>query len=484
MDRSQTDLPKEFLSSLDGLPGFDREGFASTHASVLAPTSIRLNPAKRQDLPPAFQSRAERIPWSSQGYYLSERPSFTFDPLFHAGAYYVQEASGVFIEEVLRQTVDLSQPLRVLDLCAAPGGKSTLIQSLIAKDSLLVSNEPIRGRVGVLLENMTKWGAANTIVTQNDARDFGKMENYFDAIVVDAPCSGSGLFRRDPEAIKEWSVDSVHACSQRQRRILADCWPALRRGGVLIYSTCSYSKEEDEDILDWLIDVTAADTAMATIGGAAESLRLSIDDHWNIVETITAKQGYGYRFYPNRLKGEGFFIAAIKKMDGGEFAYPRARTSIGERLTKQEESAIRSWVRPDRPLSFFSHNEQLFSLPAELAADAVFLQSCVYLKCAGISTGRAVAKEFIPAHELALSELIPDTLPAIDLSKEEAIQYLRKEEIRLPVAGAGTASTPDTASYKGWALVRYEGLNLGWIKILPGRVNNYYPREWRILKRS
>jgi 16S rRNA C967 or C1407 C5-methylase (RsmB/RsmF family)/NOL1/NOP2/fmu family ribosome biogenesis protein len=484
MDRSHFDLPKEFLSSLDGLAGFDSKGFALTHASASPPTSIRINPGKLQVLPSELGSQAEKIPWSTHGYYLSERPSFTFDPLFHAGAYYVQEASGMFLEEVLRQTVDLSQPQRVLDLCAAPGGKSTLIQSLITKDSLLVSNELIRGRVGVLQGNMVKWGAANVIVTQNDARDFGKMENYFDVIVVDAPCSGSGLFRRDPAAIKEWSVDSVQACSQRQRRILADCWPALHQGGVLIYSTCSYSKEEDEDILDWLIDATAADPATATIGEAAESLRLSIDDHWNIVETITAKRGYGYRFYPDRLKGEGFFIAAVKKMDGGEFIYPRTRTTIGETLTKQEESAIRNWVRPERPLRFFSHNEQLFSLPAELAADAAFLQSCAYLKCAGISTGRVAAKEFIPAHELALSELIPDALPAIDLSKEEAIQYLRKEEIRLPAAGAGTASTPDAASYRGWALVRYEGLNLGWIKILPGRINNYYPREWRILKRS
>jgi 16S rRNA C967 or C1407 C5-methylase (RsmB/RsmF family)/NOL1/NOP2/fmu family ribosome biogenesis protein len=475
MDQSHPDLPKEFLSSLDGLAGFDREGFEATHAKGSPPTSIRLNPAKCPTLPPPFQSRAEKIPWSSHGYYLHERPSFTFDPLFHAGAYYVQEASGMFLEDVLRQTVDLSLPLRILDLCAAPGGKSTLIQSLIAKESLLVSNEVIRGRVGILQENMVKWGAANTIVTQNDARDFGKMVNYFDVIVVDAPCSGSGLFRRDPQAIKEWSVDSVRSCSQRQQRILADCWPALRQGGIMIYSTCSYSKEEDEDILDWLIDATAI---------TAESLPLSIDDSWNIVATITSKGGYGYRFYPNRLKGEGFFVAAVKKGDGGEFAYPRNKTTIGERLTKQEESAIRNWIRPERPLGFFSHNDQLFSLPANLAADAAYLQSCTYLKSAGILTGRAAAKEFIPAHELALSELIPDTLPAIDLSKEDAIQYLRKEEIHIPAAGAGGGTTPDPASFRGWALVRYEGLNLGWIKILPGRINNYYPKEWRILKRS
>ena len=181
-----------------------------------------------------------------------QRPSFTFDPLFHAGTYYVQEASSMFLEQALKQSVDLSQPLRVLDLCAAPGGKSTLLQSLLNKESLLVSNDVIKSRAAILEENIVKWGAANVVVTNNDPAHFARLENYFDAIVIDAPCSGSGLFRRDPEAINEWSENNVQLCSQRQQRIVADVWPALKQNGILIYSTCSYSAEEDEAILDWM----------------------------------------------------------------------------------------------------------------------------------------------------------------------------------------------------------------------------------------
>src|ERR1044071_5586576 len=194
----------------------------------------------------------DKIPWTEYGHYLSQRPSFTFDPLFHAGCYYVQEASSMFLEQALKQTIDLSKPLRVLDLCAAPGGKSTHILSLISKDSLLVSNEVIRSRAKILKDNIVKWGYSNVVVTNNDPKDFQRLENHFDVIVVDAPCSGSGLFRREPEAIEEWSINNVQLCCQRQQRILADIIPALKGGGILIYSTCSYSPQEDEQIVQWM----------------------------------------------------------------------------------------------------------------------------------------------------------------------------------------------------------------------------------------
>ena len=412
--------------------------------------------------------QGRRVPWSSFGYYLEERPSFTFDPLFHAGLYYVQEASSMFLEQALRQTTDLSRPLKVLDLCAAPGGKSTLIQSLISAESLLVSNEVIRARAAILEENMVKWGGANVVITQNDPRDFQRMENYFDVLVVDAPCSGSGLFRREPEAIGEWSLDNVRLCSQRQQRILADCWPTLKQGGLLVYSTCSYSKREDEDILDWLLESFGAD-----------SLSLELKSEWNIVETVSKKGGYGYRFYPDKLEGEGLFMAAIRKNDGGQFVLPKGRKSqslagksSGGKLTRQEEQQVRGWIRQDQSISFFQHNEHIYSLPAHLTAELLYLQSCCYLKKAGVMTGKLAAKEFIPEHGLALSTIIAGGLPAVELSKEQAIQYLRKEEIIVD------------AEQRGWALAQYRGHNLGWMKILANRVNNYYPKEWRILKRD
>jgi len=485
------------MTSLEAAKGFDAAAFEAVHAGGQQVVSVRLNPQK---LPVIIgggtAGRTERVPWSSYGYYLERRPSFTFDPLFHAGTYYVQEASSMFLEQALRQTSDLTQPLRVLDLCAAPGGKSTLIQSLIAAESLLVSNEVIRARAGILQENMVKWGGANVVITHNDPRDFQRMENYFDIMVVDAPCSGSGLFRRDPGAIGEWSLENVRLCSGRQQRILADCWPALRKGGILIYSTCSYSMEEDEEILDWMSEALQA-----------TSCRLQVEESWNVVETSGKKGGYGYRFYPDRLKGEGFFLAAVRKEDGGEFDYPDARHGRekkkqggkdkrqasdsrrgsgeiqgserkpgfdkrqSEKLTRQEEESIQGWIRQDLPLIFFKHNDEVHGLPANLAADLSWLQSSCYLRSAGVPMGRLMTKEFVPGHELALSTLVHPDLPAIDLSGEQAIQYLRKEPI-----------SPGEAR-PGWALVRYEGHNLGWVKVLAGRVNNYYPKDWRILKR-
>jgi 16S rRNA C967 or C1407 C5-methylase (RsmB/RsmF family)/NOL1/NOP2/fmu family ribosome biogenesis protein len=450
-------LPKELLASLNGVAGFDAAAFEVVHAAGRRVVSVRLNPGKVGGVLPAG---ASRVPWSSQGYYLPERPSFTFDPLFHAGAYYVQEASSMFLEQALRQTVDLTRPLRVLDLCAAPGGKSTLIQSLLSADSLLVSNEVIRNRVHILQENMVKWGAAGAFITSNDPQDFRRLENYFDVIVVDAPCSGSGLFRREPEAIAEWSLDNVRLCQQRQQRILFDVWPALRQGGMLIYSTCSYSREEDEDILDWM-----------TTDLHAEGCRLEAAAQWNIIETAGAGGAYGYRFYPDKLDGEGFFIACLRKGDGGEYSAPRKK-NLPEKLTRQEEQRVKDWVRPESALFFFRHQEQVTALPERLAAELPLVQSACYLKRAGIPMGVLSLKEFIPEHDLAVSTLINSSLPVISLSREQALLYLRKEEVHI-------GEVP-----LGWTLVAYEGLNLGWIKVLPRRSNNYYPKEWRILKRE
>jgi 16S rRNA C967 or C1407 C5-methylase (RsmB/RsmF family)/NOL1/NOP2/fmu family ribosome biogenesis protein len=479
-------LPVELLSSLDGVPGFDRAAFEAVHAAGDRVTSLRVNPAKwdegSEEVAEHFgggyagdgdgRVGIERVPWSSFGYYLPQRPSFTLDPCFHAGAYYVQEASGMFLEQALRQTTDLSRPLRVLDLCAAPGGKSTLLQSLLSADSLLVSNEVIRNRANILEENIIKWGGANVVVTSNDPHDLGRLENYFDVIVIDAPCSGSGLFRREPEAVKEWSPDNVRLCSQRQQRILADSWPALRRDGLLIYSTCSYSREENEDILDWMVeDLEATDC------------RLTVAADWNIVETAGRLGAYGYRFYPDKLRGEGLFMACLRKTGGGAFAASRKKRSVEastrgsvkasvQRVPKKDLEKIGSWVRSDRGQAYFYHRELIHAIPGLLLAEMAVLQSACYLRRAGVSLGKLSVKEFIPEHDLAMSTLIHPELPVMSLSLDKALSYLRKDD-----PGAGS-------DHRGWMLVQYAGLNLGWIKALPGRINNYYPKEWRILRRE
>jgi 16S rRNA C967 or C1407 C5-methylase (RsmB/RsmF family)/NOL1/NOP2/fmu family ribosome biogenesis protein len=452
-------LPEKLLTSLKGVEGFDREAFEKVHQSGEQVTSIRINPSKLSESSKVPSSGGDlgevfhgRVPWSQYGYYLSERPSFTFDPLFHAGCYYVQEASSMFLEQALKQTVDLSQPLKVLDLAAAPGGKSTHIQSLISKDSLLVSNEVIRSRSNILKDNIIKWGADNVVVTNNDPKDFERLQAYFDVIVVDAPCSGSGLFRRDEEAIGEWSENNVQLCSQRQQRILADVWPALKNGGILIYSTCSYSKEEDEEIVKWM------EKNLSIV-----NCQLSIERNWNIVESSN-----GYRFWSDKVKGEGFFIACVKKMDGDDTSEKRAKKTVGL-LNKKEIEVVKRWVK-ETDHEFVKVQNTVYAVPEVLINEVNILSNSLYVIYMGTMIGELVRDKLIPAHALAMSDLIADGIEQVEVDRNQAIDYLKKKDLREINAGTG------------WKLVTYKNYSLGWINALPNRINNYYPKELRILK--
>lgn len=459
----EVNLPEQLIQSLQGVQGFSEQAFRAVHASGAQITSIRMNPAKmQQGSGVAADDSLEKVSWAKHGKYLAERPLFTTDPLFHAGAYYVQEASSMFLEQALQQTVDLTQPLKVLDLCAAPGGKSTLIQSLLSTQSILLSNEVIKTRVNILSENITKWGAANVIVTNNDPKDFRRLPGYFDVIVVDAPCSGSGLFRKDAAAIEEWSMQNVQLCSQRQQRILVDVIPALKEGGILIYSTCSYSTEEDEAVCDWL----TAEMQM-------ESLPLQTQQEWGIVETVSEKaKAYGYRFYPDKVKGEGFFIAAFKKLTAvNDTTVSIKAKDKPARLTGKEADIVKSWLQNASDFFFIKQNEEWIAMPQHIQDDLALIQSSLYIKKAGIRVGAVIREDLIPHHELALSTIASAAIPSCEVSVENALQYLRKQDFKM-----------DTA-VKGWALIKFGQLPLGWVKVLPNRVNNYYPKEWRILNK-
>ena len=467
-------LPQELIKSLQNIKGYDETAFVQVHHSGEQVTSVRLNNNKIFNKQSSiFNVQLEKVPWSSNGFFLNKRPSFTLDPLFHAGAYYVQEASSMFLEQALQQTVDLSQPLKVLDLCAAPGGKSTLIQSLISNESLLVSNEVIKTRANILTENITKWGAANVIVTNNDPKDFQRLENYFDVIVVDAPCSGSGLFRKDPLAIEEWSENNVQLCSRRQQRILADVFSSLKDGGVLIYSTCSYSTDEDEVIADWLAEELKVD-----------SCQLNVKEEWNIVETQSAQQNaYGYRFYPDKVRGEGFFIAAFIKrqqaISNGQLAKNNTRHPGDkqfekrkvEKFTAKEIEILRPYLKNATDFFFIKQKEDIIAMPVHLQNELAVIQSSLYIKKAGVKMGAIIRNELIPDHELAVSTIIDPAFSSVAVDLETALQYLRRQEIKI-----------DT-TIKGWALITHGQLPLGWVKILPNRVNNYYPKGWRIVNK-
>lgn len=453
-------LPKELLQSLQGINGFDEASFKLVHQPGEQITSIRINPAKGNNQQ-SIESNLLPVPWCSNGFYLPERPLFTIDPLFHAGAYYVQEASSMFLQQVLQQTVDLTQSIKVLDLCAAPGGKSTLIQSLLNAQSFLVSNEVIKTRVNILAENITKWGAANVVVTNNDPKDFQRLQNYFDVIVVDAPCSGSGLFRKDAAAIDEWSENNVTLCSQRQQRILADVMPALKQDGILIYSTCSYSQQEDEDIVDWLITECTM-----------QSIQLQTNNEWGIVETQSEQNGYGYRFYPDKVKGEGFFIAVFKKTEQQEgLTSSKSAKTKTDKVSTAEAAVVKPYLKESSYFFFIKQQAMVLALPLCLQAELEILQSALYIKKAGIKMGTVIRNELVPEHELALSTMLNSNIPVVDVNETTALQYLRRNDISV-----------DTL-HRGWALISYKNVPLGWIKILHNRINNYYPQGWRIVNK-
>lgn len=440
-------LPDSLLQSLAEEAGFNRKSFLEAH-SLPAPVSIRLNSVKKTEPPVS----ATAIPWATAGYYLPERPVFTLDPLFQAGAYYVQEASSMFLEPFLASFLP-DEPLRVLDLCAAPGGKSTLIANALPAGSLLVSNEVIRPRSGVLADNLTKWGRTDTFVTNNDPRDFQRLPGFFDAVVVDAPCSGSGLFRKDPAAIGEWSADNVALCAQRQQRILADVWPTLREDGLLIYSTCSYSRAENEAILDWLSGQFSV-----------EPLRLtSLPD--GVVETTTATGNTGYRFWPDKVAGEGFFIAAFRKT-GEE---PELRLRNLPRNKRKEESLFAPWVKNIGDFTWVEKNGDYFLLHPDHIPAFDALSQHLYLRKAGVRLGKLAGKELLPDHELALSVAVHPSVPTLTVDRDAALRYLKREDFDYEASG------------KGWHLVAYQGLGIGWVKVLPNRLNNYLPKDWRIL---
>lgn len=454
----ESGIPKELLATLQTVEGFNEQAFTEVHRSGEQVVSVRLNPAKINSVPAGLDADG-KVPWSSYGYYLMKRPSFTLDPLFHAGTYYVQEASSMFLELAIRQSCDLSKPLRVLDLCAAPGGKSTLIQSVISEESLLVSNEIIKSRAGILAENMGKWGAVNTVVTNNEPAHFKRLPNFFDLMLVDAPCSGSGLFRKDPEAIEEWSLQNVQLCSERQQRILSDTMETLKPGGLLIYSTCSYSAAENEDMLDWISDTFEV-----------QSIPLQVETEWGIVETFSPNhQNAGYRFYPDKLKGEGFFLAVFQK--AGEEIIGKTTKSKNKPalLSKAERELVNPYILDADKYDFIKFKDEILALPATMTDDFLLLQSSLYFKKAGVKIGTLIRNSLVPQHEWAVSSIASGILPKVDVDLATAQQYLRKKDIEI------------ITDVKGWATVCYQNVPLGLVKILTGRCNNYYPKDWRIL---
>lgn len=294
----------EFVKMMNENLGEERASSVLASLEGAPVISVRVNPFKipLERLRAHFGPIAgEAVPWAAdEAFYLTERPSFTLDPLFHAGAYYVQEASSMFVGRLFDTAAGElgGEPLKVLDLCAAPGGKTTQILSHLNGCGHLVANEVIGSRVPILAENVAKWGCGNVTVANSDASCFGKAAGgrgglSYDIIVTDVPCSGEGMFRKGAQAQDNWSVNNVMLCASRQKRIVSDVWPALREGGFLIYSTCTFNRYEDEDNVEWICNELGAECL---------------------------KQRH---FYPGEDRGEGFFTALLRK--SGDFRPQRDR---------------------------------------------------------------------------------------------------------------------------------------------------------------
>ncbi len=442
-------IPEEFKIRLADQKMVDAESLLKSLEEP-SPVSIRINPAKWKKIP----SGSEPVPWCENGFYLETRPSYTLDPLFHAGCYYPQEASSMFLEQALNQSLVSLENIRVLDLCGAPGGKSTHLSSLIGPESVLVSNEVIRSRAAILAETITKWGIGNTIVTQNDPAAFGRLPDYFDIILVDAPCSGEGMFRTNV-AQEEWSAENASHCSERQKRILMEVWPALKENGILIYSTCTFNPGENEENIRWLLEKHEA-----------ECLRLKISDFPGITE-IDFHGIYGYGFYPGKIRGEGFFISVIRKTDGQSAIQIRNQKKPELKPGKSDSEICDKWTDFPRE-KLLKWGDELSAVPCDLEEYVHLFQNLKIVK-AGTKIFKVKNSDYLPSAELALSiHLKTDAFPKEELNLNLATGYLRRDNFTM------------INSPMGWNIVTYNGVNLGFVKNMGNRLNNYFPVEWRI----
>ncbi len=442
-------FPEDFISRISRQKYLDAKSLVNALQEP-SPVSIRFNELKWKLKP----ENSEQVPWCRTGYYLSSRPSFTLDPLFHAGCYYPQEASGMFMEQVIKQLVDTSGYLRVLDLCGAPGGKSTHISSLIGRDSILVSNEVIRQRSSILAENIIRWGTSNTVVTRNDPSAFGRLPGFFDLMLVDAPCSGEGMFR-DRIAVEEWSVGNTVLCAERQRRILADIWPALKPGGILIYSTCTFNPAENEENIKWLIGQEEA-----------ESLSIDITDFDGITE-MTAGGIQGYGFHPGKIKGEGLFVSVLRKKDGLRDRLRASGKTGGTGICRADREVAGRWSDFNTE-NLIRKGEDIYFFPGR-PVDFSEIDSKLTVVMPGTLICSVKRNGYIPAHELALSGGIKaGSFPSAELDLKQALAWLRRETL------------PAIDVRPGWFTASFRGVLLGFGNNIGNRINNYYPVGQRI----
>lgn len=443
-------LPEEFIEQLRGLLPDEWEQLATAITSSEPSVAVRVNNARGVGAPDG----ARRVPWCQEGFYLQDRPVFTFDTDWHAGRYYVQDASSMFIAHVISHFIH--QPVRYLDLCAAPGGKTTAAVQALPQSSMVVANEIMPPRARVLADNVIRWGNPRCVVTSNAPDKLGKLTHFFDVIATDVPCSGEGMMRKDDEAISQWSPALVEQCAQRQREILADVWNALRPGGLLIYSTCTYNRQENEQMADFIVNELGA-----------TSLEVPVEPDWNIHPAI-GNESHCYRFMPHRVDGEGLFMAVFRKNGDA----PRQDIRIKEKTAKKTAEIGKNWLsRPDDYVVELV--EQLgdlyIALPVDISREVAALRASLNVLHSGVELANAMGRKTVPHHALAMSRArAADAFPVCETDYPTALRYLRGESVVLD-------------GPRGYVLVAHQGAVLGFANNLGNRANNLYPKPLRIL---
>ncbi|MDE7375952.1 MAG: rRNA cytosine-C5-methyltransferase [Muribaculaceae bacterium] len=439
-------LPAGFLAEISR-----HAELAPLAQSLLEPpaVSVRVNPAKGQT------ARGEQVPWCADGCYLDERPRFTFDPAMHQGLYYVQDASSMAIAAVVRELAD-GRPQRYLDACAAPGGKTTAAISALPEGSFVLANEYDFRRAEILAENVAKWGSPDCAVSRGDTRRLAKLKGMFDIVAVDAPCSGEGMMRKDPQAVEQWSPALVSQCAATQREILANVWQALRPGGYLIYSTCTFNLQENEENLAWLVDEFDAEPV------TVNALEPYAEICHGIGTTLPC-----YRFLPGRVRGEGLFLAVVRKLQNVGLRHSAASTKAKPVQPRPEAK----WLQ-DSDWRLSPKGDDLYAVRECHAPILAEMEKALDLISPGLRVATIKGRDAIPSQELALSTaLAPDAFPRCEVDRSTAIAYLQRQAI--------TIDAP-----KGYVLLTHGGHPLGFVKNLGSRANNLYPKPWRILSQE
>jgi 16S rRNA C967 or C1407 C5-methylase (RsmB/RsmF family)/NOL1/NOP2/fmu family ribosome biogenesis protein len=444
---TERSLPTDFVAMLAQHPQFN--GLAEALATTAPDVSVRVNSLKQCSVP----ADADHVPWCETGYYLPERPQFTFDPALHQGLYYVQDASSMILHTIARKLTADGTPVRWLDACAAPGGKTTAVIDALPQGSLVVANEFDFKRAAALLENVERWGAANVVVSRGDTNKFAKLTDFFDIISVDAPCSGEGMMRKEAVAVQQWSPRLVQQCADLQREILANVWQALRPGGFLVYSTCTFNLSEDEENVQWIINELGADPVELNLSGS-DGIIAGVDTNIPCA-----------RFLPGHVRGEGLFVAVLRKHGDS----PAARTSLPKGV--KTVKAPGNWLLGD--FVCIADADKIRAIPSAHQAEMLKLASTLSVISYGLHIATVKGKDYLPTAPLARAVDINTQAwhnAAVDL--DTALCYLRGEAITL-------ADAP-----RGIVLLTYNERPLGFVKNLGNRANNLLPDNRRILSKK